>query len=82
MDGSFDKDKSYLFTAATASSVSVASGDTKALVSVRLAPSVDYGIPGFYGVRNLINRSALALDSIGLSVHCLLNTSDAADDLL
>lgn len=69
MDGNFDKDKSYLFTAATASSVSVPSGQTKALVSVRLAPSVDYGIPGFYGVRNLINRSALALDSIGLSVQ-------------
>ena len=28
MDGNFDKDKSYLFTAATASSVSVPSGQT------------------------------------------------------
>ena len=69
MDGEFNTDKSYLFTASTASSVSVASGATAALVSVRLAPSVDYGIPGFYGVRNLINRSALALESIGLSVQ-------------
>jgi len=69
MDGEFNTDKSYLFTAQTASSVSVNAGDTKALVSVRLAPSVDYGIPGFYGVRNLINRSALALESIGLSVQ-------------
>jgi len=32
-----------------------------------LAPSVDFGIPGFYGIRNLINRSALTLNSIGIS---------------
>ena len=30
---------------------------------------MDYGIPGFFGVRNLINRSALTLDSIGLAAR-------------
>ena len=67
MDGRYDSDKSYLFTAATQNAVSVSAGQTKALVSIRLAPSVDYGIPGFYGVRNLVNRSAITLDTIGLS---------------
>lgn len=69
MDGTFDNDKSYLFTAPTAASVSVINNARNALISIRLAPSVDYGIPGFYGVRNLINRSELILDSIGLSVN-------------
>ena len=69
MDGRFDTDKSYLFTAPTRSAVSVPNNQSYALVSLRLAPSVDYGIPGFYGIRNLINRSEIILDSIGLSVN-------------
>jgi hypothetical protein len=71
MDGRFDTDKSYLFTASTAGGSSgyqtVTNGTRVPLLTVRLAPSVDFGIPGFYGVRNLINRSALTLESIGLS---------------
>lgn len=69
MDGRFDTDKSYLFTAPTSNGISVANGQSVALISIRLSPSVDYGIPGFYGIRNLINRSELILDSIGLSVN-------------
>jgi len=69
MDGQFDSDKSYLFTAPTTNSIFVPNNQRYALISVRLAPSVDYGIPGFYGIRNLINRSELVLDSIGLSVN-------------
>ena len=34
---------------------------------MRLAPSVDYGIPGPFGVRKLINRSLLTLKSIGVA---------------
>lgn len=71
MDGRFDIDKSYLFTASTIGGTSgyqtVSNGSRVPLLTVRLAPSVDFGIPGFYGIRNLINRSALTLDSIGLS---------------
>ena len=66
MDGGFDVDKSYLFTAANTSSKSIAGGDEEPLLTIRLAPSVDYGIPGFYGVRNLVNRSLLALRTIGV----------------
>ena len=71
MDGRFDIDKSYLFTASTVGGTSgyqsVSNGVRVPLLTLRLAPSVDFGIPGFYGIRNLINRSALTLDSIGLS---------------
>jgi hypothetical protein len=73
MDGRFDVDKAYLFTAQTAQGVGgyqfVGNNVRVALITLRLAPSVDFGIPGFYGVRNLINRSSLSLDSIGLSAN-------------
>jgi hypothetical protein len=67
MDGGFNVDKSYLFTATSQNYISINSDlqDT-AILSIRLAPTVDYGIPGFFGVRNLINRSALALYSVGI----------------
>jgi|GEM_PF-2348365 len=66
MDGRFDSDKSYLFSAINTGAISVAAAQTRALLSIRLAPSVDYGIPGFYGVRNLINRSLLTLSQVGV----------------
>ena len=93
MDGRFDEDKSYLFTAATSgninlgSSVSlggitnrnaVGSPDWRTnqgqfvpvpLLSIRLAPSVDYGQTGDLGVRNLINRSSLTLKSVGIQAN-------------
>ena len=67
MDGGFNVDKSYLFTSTSQNYISINSNkqDT-AILSIRLAPTVDYGIPGFFGVRNLINRSALALYSVGI----------------
>lgn len=70
MDGGFDIDKSYLFTSTSQSYISINKTqiDT-AILSIRLAPSVDYGIPGFFGVRNLINRSALALYSVGIGTY-------------
>lgn len=70
MDGGFDIDKSYLFTATSQSYMQINTDqrDT-AILSIRLAPTVDYGIPGFFGVRNLINRSALALYSVGIGTY-------------
>lgn len=63
MDGQFDEDKSYLFTGfnTNAVSYSVASQGIKPLLSIRLSPSVDLGIPRDLGIRNLINRSMLTL---------------------
>jgi hypothetical protein len=65
MDGRFDEDKSYLFTSSTSTAFSATSAE-QAILSLRLAPSVDYGIPGPFGVRNLINRSLLTLKNIGI----------------
>lgn len=67
MDGRFDEDKSYLFTAASRSNVNFNNTlAEKPLVSIRLSPSADYGIPRDFGVRSLINRSALTLKRIGI----------------
>ncbi len=66
MDGRFDEDKSYLFTASNESLRTVNGSQTLPLITVRLSPSVDYGISGFYGVKNLINRSTLVLKQIAV----------------
>lgn len=65
MDGGFDEDKSYLFTASTSTAFSATSAEN-AILSIRLAPSVDYGIPGSFGIRSLINRSLITLKNIGI----------------
>jgi hypothetical protein len=46
--------------------VTFSGGNTKALFSIRLAPSVDNGIPANFGQRELINRMQLQLDSVGV----------------
>ena len=69
MDGEFNVDKSYLFTALNAAPITIATGVTRPILTVRLAPSVDYGIGSFYGVRNLINRSLLTLNKIATSAN-------------
>jgi len=66
MDGNFDEDKSYLFTATTAGVKSVGADAELPILTIRLAPSVDYGIPAFFGIRNLINRSQLILKNLGV----------------
>lgn len=84
MDGRFDEDKSYLFTATTSGYVFYGCNQGYGperftipgrgprpfpLLSIRLAPSVDYGQPGDLGVRNLINRSSLVLKSVGIQAN-------------
>jgi hypothetical protein len=62
MDGRYDDDKSYIFQAgSTAISNLAASTGTAAVLSIRLAPSVDSGITGLLGARDLINRMQLTL---------------------
>jgi hypothetical protein len=67
MDGRFDDDKSFVFTAGMNTSLSIAAGVTNALISLRLAPSVDSGATGILGARDLINRMQLTLREIGLA---------------
>ena len=67
MDGRFDEDKSLIFTYGQTVFTSLTTGQTKALLSIRVAPSVDNGIGAAFGVRELINRMQLKLDSIGVT---------------
>lgn len=67
MDGRFDDDKQFLFTYGTTSSLSVpTAGNRFALLSLRLAPSVDNGSVGNFGIKEIINRMQMSLSEIGI----------------
>lgn len=62
MDGRYDDDKSYIFQAGMSTALTnIAASGTAALLSLRLAPSVDSGITGLLGARDLINRMQLTM---------------------
>jgi hypothetical protein len=64
MDGRFDEDKAYIFQTGMASSLIIPRGSTTTrygLLSLRVAPSVDNGMVGVFGQRELINRMQLTL---------------------
>lgn len=67
MDGRYDDDKSLIFTAGMQNALSVATSGVNALISLRAAPAVDSGNTGLLGVKELINRMQLTLDSSGCS---------------
>jgi hypothetical protein len=75
MDGRYDDDKSFLFTSGMPTGLSVNSGISNALLSLRLAPSVDSGLTGTLGQRDLINRMQLTLRSMGIisTGNCLIS---------
>jgi len=75
MDGRFDEDKSYLFTSQMTNNITIGSGSTVPLISIRLAPTVDNGIGREFGIRNLINRSAITLKSVGIVTSYALSIS-------
>ena len=66
MDGQFNDDKSLVFTYGQKTPISVAAGDTRALFSIRVGPSVDNGIVTEFGGRELVNRMQLILRSLGV----------------
>lgn len=66
MDGRYDDDKSFVFTTGMVTALSVNATATNALISIRLAPSVDSGIGGLFGQRELINRMQLTLRELGI----------------
>lgn len=67
MDGGYDDDRSIQFAYARQTSVTtVAAGTSIAVLSLRLAPSVDNSIAGQFGVREVINRMQLQTRSMGL----------------
>jgi len=62
MDGKYDDDKSYIFQAGLNTPVAnLGASAGAALLSIRIAPSVDSGITGLLGARDLINRMQLTL---------------------
>ena len=67
MDGQFNDDKSLVFTYGQKASIACAAGDTRALFSIRVGPSVDNGIVTEFGGRELVNRMQLILRSLGVT---------------
>ena len=67
MDGRFDDDKSLVFTYGQTTFTNITAGATKALFSIRVAPSVDNGISAAFGARELINRMQLVLRTLDLT---------------
>ena len=62
MDGTFDDDKSFVFNAGMNTLLSNQTSGTRfALMSIRLSPTVDSGLSGLMGVREIINRMQLTL---------------------
>jgi hypothetical protein len=69
MDGKFDDDKSLLFTYGQSGSINLQTGSTAALFSIRVAPSVDNGLPAAFGARDLVNRMQLVLRTLDVSLN-------------
>jgi len=67
MDGRFDDDKSLVFTYGQRTATSLTTGQTKALMSIRVAPSVDNGIAAAFGARELVNRMQLTLRALDVT---------------
>jgi len=75
MDGVFEDDKAYLFTAASGSAGSdiitvpqSLAGTVVPILSLRLAPAVDSSLSGSLGSRDLINRMTVKPNSCGLVI--------------
>lgn len=69
MDGRFDDDSNYAFTAGMQKNLTVPNGVTRPLVAVRLAPSVDNAVAKNFGSRELVNRMQMKLVSMGISAN-------------
>jgi len=68
MDGRFDDDKSLIFNYGTNAPVQLLTGITAVcpLLAIRIAPSVDNGITGLLGDKEIINRMQLQLIELGV----------------
>jgi len=71
MDGRFDDDKSLVFTYGQTGITTLQpagnAGFQRALISIRVSPSVDNGISAAFGSRELINRMQLVLRTLDLT---------------
>ena len=70
MDGGYDEDNSIQFAyTKQGSSVTLAVNTSIAVLSIRLAPSVDNGIIGAFGAREVVNRMQLKTRSLGIATN-------------
>tara|TARA_Y100000287_G_scaffold20388_1_gene14169 strand:+ start:964 stop:4254 length:3291 start_codon:yes stop_codon:yes gene_type:complete len=67
MDGRLDNDRAYVYTVGTKTQRNISSGQTRAILALRVAPSIDNGIQGNFGTRELINRMQLVLRQVDIS---------------
>jgi hypothetical protein len=67
MDGRYDDDKSLVFTYGQRAFTAIAAGASQVLLSIRVAPSVDNGVTGPFGARELINRMQLILRALDVT---------------
>jgi hypothetical protein len=75
MDGRFDDDKSLIFTYGQVAPIAVPANGTRALFSIRVAPSVDNSIGGIFGSRELVNRMQLVLRQLDVASQAFGNSS-------
>ena len=77
MDGQFEDDKAYLFTATSPTLYLLnqkTDGDERQstreypILTIRLAPSVDSGLTGSVGTRDIINRMQLQLKQVSITL--------------
>lgn len=62
MDGRYDDDKSLVFNAGALGAIAnLAQNFRQPILSIRIAPSVDNGLTGLIGAREIINRMQLTL---------------------
>lgn len=82
MDGRFDDDLNFAFNAGAPTASPISSAARNAIISLRLAPSVDSNRTGLLGVREIINRMQLRLRAmdiltnnatVGVRVEVILN---------
>jgi len=86
MDGRFDDDKSFVFNAGMTSTLTNATINVRyALMSIRLGPTVDNGLTGLLGAREIINRMQLTMRSMdaytsgsGFRIELVLNGRPAS----
>ncbi len=66
MDGRYDVDKEIRFTAGMLRYLTVAQGEQRPLLMIRISPSVDSGTGRNYGIRELVNRMQLTLKELSI----------------
>jgi len=67
MDGQFDEDASLVFTYGQLNAIAIPARQSRALFTIRLAPSVDNGTGANFGQRELTNRMQLKLNAISVT---------------